>query len=114
MLTSIQILDQLKAHFGSDYRTAKELNMAQSRISKIRNDGGMLNDEQGVKAAAVLGLKEEFLLLSLTAERSKATPLFTTLQKIADKFAPKSAAAAVIFSIILVASLTLPSLPTLA
>jgi hypothetical protein len=114
MLTSIQVLDLLKAHFGSDYRTAKELQVVQSRISRIRNEGGILNDEQAVKAAQILGLKEEFVLLSITAERSKATPLFPILQKIADKFAPKNAAAAVFLSVIAFGTFLAPYIPTIA
>lgn len=99
MLTTIEILDQLKDKLGSDYKTAKELGVPQQRISKIRNAFGILTDEQGLKAAQLLGLKEEFVLLSLTAERSKASPAYSILERIADKFAPNKAAAAVIFSL---------------
>jgi|GEM_PF-2499245 len=114
MLTSNQILDLLKAQLGSDYRTGKELNIPQPRVSRIRNSGGILNDEQGVKAAQILGLKEEFILLSLAAERAQNSPVYSILKKIADKFEPKSAAAAFLFSVFIVASFALPSLPITA
>jgi hypothetical protein len=114
MLTSIQILDLLKEKFGSDYRTAKEMEIAQPKLSKIRNSNAIMNDEQGLKAAQILGLEPEFIISSLVAERSKASPAYSILQKIADKFEPKAAAAAVFFSVFLVASLTLPQLPVLA
>src|SRR6187402_60824 len=80
MLTSNQILDLLKAQLGSDYRTGKELNIPQPRVSRIRNSGGILNDEQGVKAAQILGLKEEFILLSLAAERAQNSPVYSILK----------------------------------
>lgn len=103
MLTSNQILDLLKEKLGSDYRTGKELGIPQPRVSRIRNSGGILNDEQGLKAAQILGLKEEFILLSLAAERSQNSPVYSILKKIADKFEPKNVAAAVILCAIFTA-----------
>jgi plasmid maintenance system antidote protein VapI len=114
MLTTVQILDQLKDRLGSDYKTAKALGIPQQRISKIRNAFGILTDEQGLKAAEILGLQEEFVLLSLTAERSKTSPAYSILKRIADKFEPKAAAAAVAFSIVLATYLTAPVLPYFA
>lgn len=108
MLTTIAILDLLKAKLGSDYRTAKDMGITQQRISKMRNLHGVMTDEQGLKAAKILGLKEEFVLLSLVAERSEKSPAYSILKKIADRFEPKSAAAGVLFGALFVLAATTP------
>lgn len=114
MLTTNAILDLLKDNFGSDYKTAKVLGTTTQRISKMRCNDGIMTDEQGLKAAEILDLDEEFIIASLVAERSKTSPAYSILQRIADKFEPKSAAAAVLFSVFLIASFTLPQFPVLA
>lgn len=94
MLTTIEILDQLKAKLGSDYRTAKELDLPPQRVSGLRRTGGVLTDQQALKAAKILGLKDEFIILSLAAERSKESPAYSILKRLADKLEPKKAVAA--------------------
>jgi hypothetical protein len=108
MLTTVEILDRLKSKLGSDYRTAKELGIPQQRITKMRNSGGVFTDEQGLKAAQILGLKEEFVLLSLIAERSEKSPSYSILKRIADRFEPKSAAAGILFGCIFTLAATTP------
>lgn len=108
MLTTIEILDRLKDKLGSDYKTAQQFEVPNSRISEIRKKGGILTDAQGLKAAQLLGLKEEFIILGLAAERSKKSPAYTMLKKIADRFEPKSAAAGILFGCIFVLSATTP------
>lgn len=108
MLTTIKILDQLKAKLGSDYRTAKDMGITQQRISKMRNGHGVMTDEQGLKAAEILGLKEEFVILSLAAERAEKSPAYAILKRIADRFEPKSAAAGLLFGTICTLAATTP------
>lgn len=108
MLTTIDILDRLKAKLGSDYRAAKELNIPQQRITGLRNSGGVLTDAQGLQAAKILGLNEEFVIASLVAERSIKSPAYAILRKIADRFEPKSAAAGLLFGSICALASTPP------
>lgn len=114
MLTTIQLLDLLKAKHGSDYRTGKEMKISQTRVSKLRTGKGIFTDAQGLEIAKILELKEEYVLLSLAAERADNGKIQKILSNIADKFQPKAAAAAVVFSVFLIASQTLPSLPVFA
>ncbi len=93
MVTTIDLLDRLKSKLGSDYRTGKVLNIPQPRISSMRNGTGTFTNEQGMKIAEVLGLHEEFVILSLTAEREKNTNVRKILRTLADKFEPKNFAA---------------------
>lgn len=108
MLTTVDILDRITAKLGSDYKTAKFFDMPQSRITGFRKKGGVLTDEQGLKAAQILGLKEEFIILSLAAERSRKSPAYSILKKIADRFEPKSAAAGLLFGTICTLAATTP------
>lgn len=94
MVTTINILDLLKDHLGSDYKTAKALNIPQSRISQFRHHGGILTDQQGLAAAEILNFPEEAIILSLAAERALNSPAFGILNKIANKYDPRKTAAA--------------------
>lgn len=93
MLTTVQLLDLLKNKLGSDYKTHKELNIDQSRLSKLRKGSGTFTNEQGVQIAKILGMKEEFVILSLTAEREQNSNVRSILRTLADKFEPKNFAA---------------------
>lgn len=86
MVTTVNILDLLKEHFGSDYKTAKAFGIPQSRISQLRHVGGVLSDEQGLKAAEILNFPEELIILSLAAERAVNSPAFGILTHLADSF----------------------------
>lgn len=111
MLTTIEILDRLKAKLGSDYRTAKTLEIPQQRITGLRSNGGSLTDAQGLKAAQILGIKEDFVIASLVAERSKNSPAYAVLKRIANKFEPRKSAAAAFFTLTLAAPLFYQILP---
>lgn len=100
MITTVQILDLLKERLGSDYKTAKALNIPQSRISEIRHKGGVITDEQGLEAAELLDFPKEAIILSLAAERSLRSPAFNILREIADKYDPRKTAAAAALAII--------------
>lgn len=93
MLTTIQFLDLLKEKLGSDYRTHKVLNIDQSRVSRLRRGLGTFTNAQGVEVAKLLGLKEEFVILCLTAEREDNSNVRSILRTLADKFEPKNFAA---------------------
>lgn len=93
MLTSIELLDMLKAKLGSDYRTYKTLNIGQTRVSKIRCGKGIWTNEQGIEIARILGLSEEFVILSLAAEREENGKVRSILRTLADNFEPKNFAA---------------------
>lgn len=93
MLTSIQLLDMMKEKLGSDYKTFKALNIGQTRVSKIRCGKGMWTNEQGIEIAKILGISEEFVILSLTAEREDNSNVRSILRTLADKFEPKNFAA---------------------
>jgi hypothetical protein len=98
MITTIMILDLLKEKLGSDYKTAKALNVTTQRISKMRCLGGIMTDEQGLQAAQLLNFPAESIILSLAAERSMNSPAYQILVDVADKFDPrKTAAAAALF-----------------
>lgn len=98
MITTVNILDLLKEQLGSDYKTAKELNIPQSRISELRHKGGSLTDAQGLKAAEILNFPAEFIVLSLAAERSFNSPAYDLLVDITDKFDPRKIAGIAIFT----------------
>ena len=112
MVTTETLLNRLKTKLGSDYRTAKALGITGQRISYIRTRGGVFTDEQGLKAAEILGLKEEFVILSLAAERAEKSPAYSILKKIADRFEPKSAAAGLVLGMIFTLATTYP-IPTI-
>lgn len=99
MITTVNILDLLKETLGSDYKTAKALSVPQSRISVLRRKGGVLTDEQGLKAAEILEFPPEAIILSLAAERSLNGPAFEILTHLADQFDPRKTAAAALFFI---------------
>lgn len=85
MITTVNLLDMLFEHHGSDYKTAKVLGVGQSRITKMRNHGGVLTDEQGIKAAEILDLPKDWVLVSLAAERALNSPVFDILTHAAEK-----------------------------
>jgi hypothetical protein len=98
MITTNMILDLLKEKLGSDYKSAKALEIPQQRVSKMRAGKGILTDEQGLKAAEILDFPAETIILSLAAERSMDSPAYSILSDLADKYDPrKTAAVAAIF-----------------
>lgn len=98
MVTTKMILDLLKERLGSDYKTAKALEMPTQRVYSLRHRGGVLTDEQGLKAAQILDFPAESIILSLAAERSMNSPAYQILVDVADKFDPRKIAAISIFA----------------
>lgn len=109
MLTTVDILDILKDKLGSDYRTAKTLDIHTNRISQLRNKGGTFTDEQSLKIAEILGVKPEAILYNVIAERSKNSPAFDTLAQLATKHTPKIYAAASAVVVAILANLPHPA-----
>src|SRR5687768_13190685 len=107
MMTTIQILDALKDKLGSDYRTGKVLNIGQPRISRLRNGHGTFTNTQAIEIAKILGLKEEFVILCLTAEREDDSKVRSIFKTLADRFEPKNFAAGLLIG-------TLAAMHTLA
>lgn len=100
MVTTIDLLDMLKERLGSDYKTGKVLNIDQSRVSRLRRGLGIFTNEQGIEIAKLLGISEEFVLLSLTAEREENTNIRKILRTLADRFEPKNFAAGLLIGTI--------------
>lgn len=99
MITTVHILDMLKEHFGSDYKTAKALDVPQTRITKMRHHGGVLTDEQGIKAAEILDLPPEWVIVSLAAERSLNSPVFEILTHLAEKLDTRKVSSFVVLAL---------------
>jgi hypothetical protein len=93
MINTVMILDLLKERLGSDYKTAKALEMPTQRVYQLRHKGGILTDAQGLKAAEILNFPAESIILSLAAERSMNSPAYQILADVADKFDPRKIAA---------------------
>ncbi|PPK71898.1 hypothetical protein B0F88_10510 [Methylobacter tundripaludum] len=70
MKTVLEYLDDLKAKTGSDYRSAKLLNIEKSSISMIRSRGKM-SDETAIKMADLLGIDRNEVVIAATIARSE-------------------------------------------
>lgn len=75
MKTTLQLLDELYAQLGSDYRIAKTLGVTRSFISIMRSRGSTFGDENCVKVAELLGYPPEYVIACKQAERAKSTSL---------------------------------------
>lgn len=100
MVTTINLLDLLKERLGSDYKTAKALETTPKRISNLRHTGGVLTDAQGLKAAEILNFPEEFIILSLAAERSFNSPAYKLLATISEQYDPRKTASVAALAIV--------------
>lgn len=106
MVTTINILDLLKQKLGSDYKSAALLGVSRKRVSQLRHVGGSLTDEQGLIAAKELDFPNEFILLSLAAERSFKSPVSQIFAELSDKFDPRKTAAFAAVSVVALGMLT--------
>lgn len=100
MITTVNLLDMLKEKLGSDYKTAKVLGVHTTRITRIRNIGGVLTDAQGLKAAEILDFPPEWIIISLAAERSLNSPVWGILTHLADKLDTRKVSAFVVFALL--------------
>lgn len=108
MLTTIEILDSLKTKLTSDYKAARVLKISDSRMYELRKGGGTLTDDQGLRAAKELGLSEELIISSLVAERSKNSPAYLILKRIADHYELKKTTAAALLMTVVFLSIYAP------
>lgn len=69
MKTVIGYIDVLKEKTGSDYKTAKELNVDKTCISHIRKRG-LMSDETAIKIADYLGVDRAEVLIAAAMARS--------------------------------------------
>lgn len=113
VITTKMILDLLKERLGSDYKTAKSLEMPTQRVYQLRHKGGSLTDAQGLKAAEILDFPAESIILSLAAERSMNSPAYQILLDVADKYDPRKTAAVAALFIFTGAAVFSDFLPTL-
>ncbi|TPQ24995.1 hypothetical protein, partial [Methylomonas koyamae] len=70
MKSIVEYLDDLKEKTGSDYKSAKLLNVKGSTISMIRSRGQMA-DETAVKVADLLGVDRGEILIAAAMARSE-------------------------------------------
>jgi hypothetical protein len=112
MVTTVNLLDLLKEKLGSDYKSAHALGVNTQRIYKLRHHGGVLTDEQGLKAAEILEFPQELIVLSLAAERALNSPAFGILTHLANKYDHRKVSSFAVFFLIPVFGLlaTLPPL----
>lgn len=92
-MTTIEILEALRAHFGevSDYKVHKLAGIAQQTVSHWRN-GHVMSDAWAVKCADILGLPRAYLLACVNAERAKdQSDTSGVWRQIADVFRDKVA-----------------------
>ncbi len=104
MLYTVDILDMMKEKLGSYYKVAQVLDVHPNRINQLRHRGGIMTDEQGLKAAEFLGFPAEAIILSLAAERSLNSPAFDLLRQVAEEHTPKIMAAASALAVAILAT----------
>jgi hypothetical protein len=66
----VMYLNDLKEKFGSDYRTAKMMDVERTVISTIRKRNAV-SDENAMKMADLLGIEREKVLIAAAIARSK-------------------------------------------
>ena len=103
VITTVNLLDLLKEKLGSDYKSAKALGIPQQRISQLRINGGVFTDSQGLKAAEILDFPQDWIIVSLAAERALNSPVFGILTHLADKLDTRKVGAIALFALIPIA-----------
>ena len=92
MLTTNTLLNLLKQHNDwSDYRIAKMLEVSHQSVSGWRTKGHVMSEEAGLRAAKILGLDPEIVVLSLQCERKKNTIVEPLYRELVEKLEDKSA-----------------------
>ncbi|WP_444957764.1 hypothetical protein [Microbulbifer sp. ZKSA002] len=114
MLSTVDILAMMKERLGSYYKVAQQLEVHPNRVNQMRHHGGKLTFEQGLIAAKFLGVSDESIILSLAAERSRNTPSFGDLARLAEKHTPKLSAVAGVFALAILATGEILTNPTVS
>lgn len=103
VITTVNLLDLLKEKLGSDYKASKALGISHQRISQLRTVGGVFTDAQGLKAAEILDFPQDWVIISLAAERSLNSPVFDILTHLADKLDTRKVGVLALFALIPIA-----------
>jgi plasmid maintenance system antidote protein VapI len=72
MKSILEYLNELKEITGSDYKSAKLLQITKESVSKIRSRG-QLSDETAIKMADLLEIDRDELLIAAAIARSEGT-----------------------------------------
>lgn len=105
--TTLDYLDAIRAKLGtpgrpaSDYAAAKALHVQTSTISRYRTGRGGFDDKAAIRAAKILGLPAESVLLDVQIERDAPPEVRQLWERIAARVA--SAALCVTFAAALLA-----------
>lgn len=107
METTNQLLDQVKTRYGlkSDYALAAKIGMSRERISKYRNSGGALADENALKVAELLELDPAYVFASMEAQRTHNEEARAVWERLAD-FVKRHGVAATIVALAVAPALT--------
>ncbi|NIC03985.1 helix-turn-helix domain-containing protein [Billgrantia bachuensis] len=72
-MNTIELLTKLRAHYGgaSDYRVAKELGIQPQTVYHWKSGRSGMSDDVGIRAAEILGLDPDLVLLDLHIEREE-------------------------------------------
>ncbi len=92
MLTTHAILELLRENNGwSDFRISRELEVSQQAVSKWRVKSHVMSDAAGLKAAKILKMDPEIVVLSLQCERNKNTIVEPLYRELVERLEDKSA-----------------------
>lgn len=86
-MNTLDLLTALKAAHGaaSDYRIAKILGIKQQTISNWKSGRSTMSDEVGIRAAELLGLDPDLVLVDLHIEREQGNVASPVWQSIRDR-----------------------------
>ena len=93
IFTTKKLVNSLKKHYGNctNYALAKNLGVSKGAVLNWDGKGTSMNDDIALKAAQILGLNPEKVLIDLQVERTKGSDSAALWQHISKQF---SAAAA--------------------
>lgn len=99
--TTLDYLDAIRAKLGepgqpaSDYAAAKALGVSRQAVSRYRTGRGGFDDDVAIRAAEILGIPAERLLVEVQIERDAPPEVRQLWQRIAARMAAASLSAAV-------------------
>lgn len=92
---SVALLDAVRARHGltSDYQLCKLLDVPQNRVSNYRHGRAGMDDEMGLRIAALLGRPAGAVLAELAADRAKVPAVAKAWKEAARRLAQTAAVA---------------------
>lgn len=92
MITTSNLCDLLRQHFGNctDYKLAQHLKISRTTVGHWVKNRSVMDEENGLKAAKILDIQPEYILLSLQAERARRDQhdeIFSIYNSLADSLA---------------------------